>query len=181
FFRNQVADPEAFAPGIAQGLGDVAAQRDRVLEARRDGQHRYEVAVLDGALQAVVVERKLIDRAGAALVDALEGRAPRLRGGGEAAGQLEQPAHAGRAFQLENGGVVDAARDRGERSDRREVDDIPGQERHVPGFVAREEQLVQVELRHRAVAALDLDGAHRAVRGGSAGGADRVHLRAERA
>ena len=177
-FRDQVAHAQAFAPRVAQGLRDIAAQGDRVFEARRDRQDGNKIPVLDGPLQAVVVERKLIDAARFAIVDALEGSLPRLRGSGEAAGEVEELADVGRPFQLEDGAVVDAAGDCGERPHRREIDDVAGKERHVPGFVAGKQQIVEVELGDGAVAALELDRAHRAVPRGPARGEDSIHQRA---
>ena len=47
---------------------------------------------------------------------------------------------------LEHGRGVDAAGDGHLRADRADVDDIPGLQPEVPGLVALEEQVVEVEL-----------------------------------
>ncbi len=127
----------------------------------------------------VVVE--LVDDAALALVDALDRHLLRLRGGGEAARVAHQGAEGGRALELEDGGVVDAAGDRGQGADRRDVDHVAGQELGVLRFVAREQEVVQVQVGDDLAVALELDRAHRAGGGGAAGGEDRVHQGAERA
>src|SRR5207244_2519466 len=75
----------------------------------------------------------------------------------------------------------DAARDRGERADRREVDHVAGEKLDVPRLVPREQQVVDVELADDAVAALELDRAHGAAAGRAADREDGVHQGAERA
>ena len=179
--RDQVADAHAGAVRVAQRRGDLAAQGHGVLELGRDGEHRDEVAVLDRALGGVEVEVELLDAARAAVVDALDGGLARLRDGGQAAGVADELAEAGVALELEDRRLVDAAGDGGERADGREVDDVARQQGDVLGLVAGEEKVVEVELGDDAVAALELDAAHRARGRGAAGGEDRVHQGAERA
>src|SRR5256885_8338445 len=56
---------------------------------------------------------------------------------------------------------------------------VAGEKLNVPRLVPREQQVIDVELAHDAVAALELDRAHGAAAGRAADGEDGVHQGAE--
>ena len=57
-------DTHAAEPGVAQGLGHVALQGDRIAKGLADGQQRDQVAVTQGHRQALGVEHQVLHLAG---------------------------------------------------------------------------------------------------------------------
>src|SRR5207249_4857730 len=179
--RYEVAHAHAFAPREAAGLRDVSAKGDRVIEARYERIHGHEVAVADRAGEPAHVEREFLDLARLVVLDALDGGFLPRGGGGKASRPADEVEEHRALPQLVDRGNIDAAGDGDERPHRRDVDHVARKELRVPGLVAGEKQIVQVELGGDLVAALQLDVAHRALARRSAGGEYRGHQRAERA
>ena len=178
---DQVADAHARRERIAQRLGDVALQRHRVGELRRDREQGHDVAVAQRLLQAGGVEAEGLDEARRERlrrIDALELDPVRIGEHRRAAGVAQHLAQRLlRALQLVDRRRVDRAGDGDARPGRLEDDDVAGGELHVLRLVALDQELVDVELGDDLAVAAQQDLAHRARRARAARGDDRREQR----
>ena len=173
--RDEILDAHALAPGEAPRLRHVAAQADGIVDARRNRIDGHQIAVAQIGLSAGCIQLELVDRARLVVFDALDR-------GFLARGRARQPPRPGNQIgqravfpEFENRRHVDAAGYRHQGADRRDVDHVSRQERRILGFVATDQEIVQVEFGDHLVAALQLDAAHRALGRRPARGEHGIH------
>ena len=113
-------------------------------------------------------------------MDALDGRFAAVGRGGEAAAPFQNILKRGLFLDLVDGRDVHSARHSHQRTNRRDVNHVSRQQRHIFRFVAAQKQIVKIELGNDLVAAFELNAAHRTAGRGAARSENRVHQRAKR-
>ena len=174
---DQIADAHPRRVRVAQRRRDVALQRHRVGELRRDRQQRDDVAVAQRRLQPGVVETEGLDEAlgeRLRLIDPLELDPVRIGEHRRASGVAQHVAdRLLRALQLVDRRRVDRAGEGDPRPGRLEDDHVAGDQLDVLRLVALAEELVDVELGDDLVVAAQQHLAHRPRRARATGGDDR--------
>src|ERR1700728_806743 len=72
--RNQVRNPHAFLPVIADRLGNIPSQRYRILKCRREWKDSQQISVRERLLQTLRVQRELFDLANVMVIDPFQQR-----------------------------------------------------------------------------------------------------------
>ncbi len=160
--RDQVAHTHAGTVGIAQRLGDVAAQRHRIGKLWTDFEQGQDVAVPQRVLEARSVKRKILDaaRGGSRRIDALQQGLAGLGQHRQAAAECKDSTHRVGTLQFIDRRPLECAQHRHARADRRDHDDIAGQQRGITAAIAARNEIIKVQGADDATVALQLDVAH---------------------